>query len=268
METANVKPSLLLAGKTPRLLDEWQVAPVLWDAARHSVNERGEAGLYILTGFSVPKDNSTMHTGTGRISRILMRHMSLFESNDSNGTVSLQSLFEKNIDIGEIAETTIEKIAYFICRGGWPNAVVKSERISLHQAVDYTDAIISTDASKVDGVQRDPNKVRWLLKSLARNIATESKASTIINDMLIDEGTMSDKTLRNYVTALRRIFVVEDLPAWNPSIRSKTTIRTTPKHHFIDPSIGIAALKASPKDLLDDFNTFGLFFDSLCIRGL
>jgi predicted AAA+ superfamily ATPase len=189
-------------------------------------------------------------------------------SNDSNGTVSLQSLFEKHIDIGEISETTIEKIAFFICRGGWPNAVGRSERISLRQAVDYTEAIINTDASRVDGVQRDPNKVRWLLKSLARNIASESKASTIINDMLIDEGTMSDETLRNYVVALRRIFVVEDLPAWNPSIRSKTTIRTTPKHHFIDPSIGIAALKVSPKDLLNDFNTFGLFFESLCVRDL
>lgn len=268
METANIKPSLLLVGENPRLLDEWQVAPVLWDAVRYSVDERGETGLYILTGSSVPKDNSTMHTGTGRISRILMRPMSLFESNDSNGTVSLQSLFEKNINIGEISETTIEKIAYFICRGGWPNAVGRSEKISLRQAVDYTEAIINTDASRVDGVQRDPNKVRWLLKSLARNIASESKASTIINDMLIDEGTMSDETLRNYVTALRRIFVVEDLPAWNPSIRSKTTIRTTPKHHFIDPSIGIAALKVSPKDLLNDFNTFGLFFESLCIRDL
>ena len=268
MNAAKTKPSLLLEGEKPRLLDEWQMAPVLWDAVRYSIDETGNSGLYILTGSSLPKEGITMHTGTGRISRVLMRPMSLFESLESNGHISLEKLFTNSEDQSGISDLSLEKIAYVTCRGGWPRSIGQSEKVALKQVYDYTDALINTDASKVDDIHRDPAKVRLLFRSLARNIATEASISTITHDIKLDGGTLADETIRDYLTALRKIFIVEDLLAWSPKLRSKSVLRSTPRHHFVDPSIGIASLRISPQDLLDDLNTFGYFFESLCIRDL
>jgi predicted AAA+ superfamily ATPase len=268
INTAKTKPSLLLEGDKPRLLDEWQMAPVLWDAVRYSIDETGSDGLYILTGSSLPKDGITMHTGTGRISRILMRPMSLFESQESNGSVSLAKLFAQTEDPSGVSKLSLENVAFLTCRGGWPKSINLSEKVALKQVYDYTDALINTDASKVDDVHRDPTKVRLLFRSLARNLSTDAGISTITNDIKSDGGTLSDETVREYLTALRKIFIVDDLSAWSPKLRSKSVIRSTQKHHFVDPSIGIASLRVSPQDLMDDLNTFGFFFESLCIRDL
>jgi predicted AAA+ superfamily ATPase len=268
INTAKTKPSLLLEGDKPRLLDEWQMAPVLWDAVRYSIDETGSDGLYILTGSSLPKVGITMHTGTGRISRILMRPMSLFESQESNGSVSLAKLFAQTEDPSGVSKLSLENVAFLTCRGGWPKSINLSEKVALKQVYDYTDALINTDASKVDDVHRDPTKVRLLFRSLARNLSTDAGISTITNDIKSDGGTLSDETVREYLTALRKIFIVDDLSAWSPKLRSKSVIRSTQKHHFVDPSIGIASLRVSPQDLMDDLNTFGFFFESLCIRDL
>lgn len=264
--SAYTKPSLLLKGDTPRLIDEWQTAPVLWDAVRHAVDIRGEAGQFILTGSSVPKDRAVKHTGTGRISRMMMRPMSLFESSESNGAVSLGSLFGDDDVEGE-SQLTIERLAFTLARGGWPATIGQKDHVALRRAHDYVDSVINTDISRVDGVEKDPERVRALMRSLARNMSSAAKITTIKDDVDI-EGSLSDKTVSSYLNALRRIFVAEDLPAWYPSMRSKAILRTSPKRHFVDPSIAAAALNASPESLLRDFRTFGLLFESLCIRDL
>ena len=266
MKKANVKASLLLEGKTPRLIDEWQTAPVLWDAVRHVVDKRGMKGQFILTGSSVPSDNAVKHTGTGRISRITMRPMTLFESQESNGKVPLKSLFD-NEEIEGTSTLTIEGLAFALARGGWPASIGEKERVALRQAYDYVESVINIDISRVDGVEKNPERVQALMRSLARNISTAAKMSTIGAD-INTEGYLSDKTISSYLNALKRIYVVEDLPAWLPSMRSKAILRTSPKRHFVDPSIAAAVLNASPKGLLDDFRTFGLLFESLCIRDL
>jgi predicted AAA+ superfamily ATPase len=269
LKAADIKPSLLLQGNVPRLLDEWQVAPVLWDAVRFEVDKRNKTGQFILTGSSVPKDNVTSHTGTGRISRLLMRTMSLYESKDSNGSVSLESLFNGINDIASFSNLTIENIAYLITRGGWPASIkTSSEKIALKQISNYVESVINQDISKVDGIEKNPNRVRQLLKSLSRNISTMATMKTIKNDMAENEMTLSEKTISQYLNALRRIYVIEDLPAWTPSLRSKTSIRTSAKRHFVDPSIATAVLRLNNNTLLHDFETFGLLFESLCIRDL
>ena len=268
LKAADTKPSLLLRGATPRLLDEWQIAPVLWDAVRYAVDERGESGQFILTGSAVPTDNAVRHTGTGRISRMLMRPMTLFESLESSGEVSLRELFGGKTDVESFSELTIEKLAFALTRGGWPASVGESEDIALRRIYDYVDAVINIDVSRVDGVEKSPARVRALMRSLARNVSTVANLSTVRNDIAGDEDTISEKTIASYLNALRRIFVVEDLPAWNPAMRSKTAIRTSPKRHFIDPSIATAVMRATPESLLADFNTFGLLFESMCIRDL
>ena len=265
---ADTKPSLLLKGDTPRLLDEWQMAPVLWDAVRFEVDQRGVAGQFILTGSAVPADNLTAHTGTGRISRIMMRPMSLFESLESNGTVSLRQLFDGNNDIAAHSELSIEQIAFALCRGGWPASVRLKGSIALRMAMDYVDAVINQDVSRVDDVEKNPDRIRLLLRSQARNIATLASYQTIKNDMEATEISISDKTISTYMNALRRIFVVEDLPAWSPSIRSKTAIRTSVKRHFADPSIATAVLRMNPDGVLKDFMYFGFLFESLCTRDI
>ena len=268
MTAADTKPSLLLNGPTPHLIDEWQMAPILWDAVRFAVDQRQEMGQFILTGSAVPKDNATMHTGTGRISRLAMRTMSLYESMESSGSVSLRDLFEGTYPVMEPANLTIEQIAFAICRGGWPASVRMKGKDALELSRDYVDAIIHQDISRVDGVEKNPKRVQLLLRSLARNVATMATNVTILKDMEAEEGSMTAPTLDSYMNALRRIFVVEDQPAWSPSMRSKTAIRTMSKRHFTDPSIATAVLRTSPEGLLKDFNTFGFLFESLCTRDM
>lgn len=268
LSMADTKPSLLLKGNIPRLIDEWQMAPVLWDAVRFEVDKRVEPGQFILTGSAVPSDNLTAHTGTGRISRILMRPMSLYESQESNGTVSLLELFEGCEDIEALSELSIEDLAFALCRGGWPASITHKGALALRMARDYVEAVINYDVSRVDDVEKNPERVRLLLRSLARNIATMSSLQTIKNDLEATDITLSDKTISFYLNALRRIFVVEDLPAWSPSLRSKTAIRTSVKRHFVDPSIATAVMRTNPDGILNDFKTFGFLFEALCTRDI
>jgi predicted AAA+ superfamily ATPase len=266
---ADTKPSLLLKGATPRLIDEWQVAPVIWDAVRFAVDQRKLRGQFILTGSAVPPVNESAHTGTGRISRFRMRPMSLFESGDSNGLISLRSLFDNTQEEdGALSTLSIEEIAYLLCRGGWPASIELKGMPALRMAIDYVEAIINQDVSRVDGIEKNPERVRLLLRSLARNIATTATYQTIKEDMEATDMGISDKTIYTYINALRRIFVVDDLPAWSPSLRSKSAIRTTAKRQFADPSIATAVMRANPEGLLADFNYFGFLFESLCTRDI
>lgn len=270
IQAAGVKPSLLLKGEIPRLIDEWQVAPVLWDSVRHEVDMRGEEGQFILTGSVTPIiDEQISHTGTGRISRIKMRPMSLFESNESIGEVSLVKLFDQNHNVESISNLEIEGIAKSIVRGGWPASVTSKPETASKRAKDYVDSIVQFDVSRVDGSEKNPNKMFALLRSLSRNISTEANYSVLIKDMEGGESeSISRPTFQSYLNALQRLFVVEDLEAWNPSIRSATPLRVTPKRQFVDPSIATAALGITHEQLLLDFNTFGYLFESLCIRDL
>jgi predicted AAA+ superfamily ATPase len=265
---ADIKPSLLLQGETPRLIDEWQMAPVLWDAVRFEVDKRNAVEQFILTGSAVPSDNVTAHTGTGRISRMLMRPMSLYESLESNGSISLADLFAGKHDIEAVSELTIEKIAFALCRGGWPASVNKNKQAALRMATNYVEAVINHDVSRVDDVEKNPNRVRALLRSLARNISTMATIQTIHDDIEATDNTISEKTISFYLNALCRIFVVEDLQAWLPSLRSKTAIRTSPKRQFVDPSIATAVMRINPEGVLKDFETFGFLFESLCTRDM
>lgn len=270
LKAADIKPSLLLKGDTPRLLDEWQTAPVLWDAVRFMVDQRGKAGQFILTGSAVPMDNAVQHTGTGRISRLMMRPMSLYESMESNGSVSLQALFDGEIEIDNFSSLTIEQIAFAIVRGGWPASIGETEKIAIRHAIDYVEAVINADISRVDGIEKNPVRVRALLRSLSRNISTLATIRTIYDDIAMNNGdeSISEKTISQYLKALDRIFVTENLSAWNPALRSKTAIRTSPKRQFVDPSIAAAVMRLTPSRLLDDFNYFGFLFESICDRDL
>lgn len=266
---ADTKPSLLLKGNNPRLIDEWQVAPVLWDAVRFEVDKRAERGLFILTGSAVPPENVTAHTGTGRISRMIMRPMSLFESLESNGQISLGALFNgKQKETDAISDLTIEQIAFLICRGGWPASIGQEKETALRMARDYVEAIIHQDISRVDNIEKNPERVRLLLRSLARNISTTANYQTIKQDIEATDISISDKTISTYINALRRIFVVEDINAWSPSLRSKTAIRTSEKRHFVDPSLATAVMRINPEGVLADFEYFGFLFESLCTRDI
>lgn len=268
-QMAELTPSALLEGKVPRLIDEWQIAPNLWNAVRYEVDARDEFGQFILTGSAVPRAfDDSMHTGTGRISRLLLRPMSLYESNDSSGAVSLGKLFE-GADISAVCETSLEEISFFICRGGWPKSIGLSEKPALFQAIDYYDAVVSTDISRVDSIKRDKEKAKRLLKSYARQVGSQSSLETIRQDMLVNQtDTFDQVTLYSYLDALKKMFVIEDSPAWNPNLRSKTSIRTTDTRYFADPSIAAAALGVGPRDLLNDLQTMGFLFENLCVRDL
>ncbi|MCM1531131.1 MAG: DUF4143 domain-containing protein [Bacteroides sp.] len=268
LELSQTLPSILLNGETPRLIDEWQMAPVLWDAVRHEVDKREEPGQFILTGSAVPKDNVTAHTGTGRIARLLMRPMSLFESKESNGAVSLAHLFENNQQEGAISSLSIKDISFAICRGGWPASLFFNKKDALDVARNYVDAVIEEDISRVDGIERNPQRVFNLLRSLSRNIATMVSNTTIMQDIAASETSLSAPTLDSYLNALRRIFVIDDTLAWSPALRSKTPLRTSAKRNFVDPSIAAAVLRSNPDRLLEDFNTFGFLFESLCHRDM
>jgi predicted AAA+ superfamily ATPase len=267
--TAQTKPSLLLEGETPRLLDEWQVAPELWNAVRFAVDKRRAHGQFILTGSVIPTRTADMHTGTGRIARMKMRTMSLYESQESNGEISLCDLFDGKTGMDGKSNLTIERLAFAINRGGWPeSALEQSEKIALTIAVDYLEAVSNEDISKADGARKNPNRVKALMRSLSRNISNEARTTTVLNDLIANDEALSQATVDQYIAALKKIYVIEDLPAWNAKLRSKTAIRTTAKRHFTDPSIATASLRATPKRLLSDFNTFGFLFESLCIRDL
>lgn len=270
IQMASIRPSLLLKGETPRLIDEWQLAPKLWDAVRFEVDHRAKTGQFILTGSAVPADRSSIfHTGTGRVAWLRMRTMSLFESGESNGQVSLSRLFKGDLNVEGVSDLSLEDIAYLACRGGWPTALGQSRQASLDRAFDYYDAVVNVDVSRVDGVKREPERTKLLMRSYARNLGTSVSVSVLRNDMISnDEKNLSESTVLSYLNVLKQIFVIEDLPAWNPNIRSKTSIRTTDTRYFSDPSIASAALGLGPEDLLNDLKTFGFLFETLCIRDL
>ena len=270
LSMVELNPKTLLEGKTPRLFDEWQIAPKLWDAIRFEVDHRDDLGQFILTGSAVPPETEEIyHTGTGRFARVKMRPMSLFEAEDSNGSVSLTELFSGNLDISGSCDLSLEKLAFFVCRGGWPRATTMRNSTALDQAFDYYDAVVNADISRVDNVERNPERVKLLMRSYARHQGTQASNMVIKDDMRInDNSTLDEDTVYSYISALKKIFVIEDMPSWNPNLRSKTAIRTSDTRYFVDPSIATAALGLGPNDLLNDLNTFGLFFETMCIRDL
>lgn len=268
-QMAELNPSALLEGETPRLVDEWQLAPNLWNAVRYEVDKRDDFGQFILTGSAVPAEfDASMHSGTGRISRLYMRTMSLYESKDSDGAISLSDLFDDK-EISCANHKTLDDIAFLICRGGWPISIKLEGKAFLFQAIDYFDSVVKNDISRVDSVKRDVEKAKSLLRSYARHVGSQAPLETIRKDMLANQADTFDQvTLYSYIDALKKIFVIEDAPAWNPNIRSKTAIRSTDTRYFIDPSIATAALGIGPKDLTQDLNTMGLLFENLAVRDL
>ncbi|MCL2889579.1 MAG: DUF4143 domain-containing protein [Eggerthellaceae bacterium] len=268
LQMAELQPSRLLEGAAPRLLDEWQMAPSLWDAVRFAVDQRELTGQFILTGSSVPKDDVTMHTGTGRIARLNMRTMTLFESLESSGEVSLGALFEGANEVAGESRQSIESIAYIIARGGWPQAVVRGGDVALRLVGDYLDALVESDISRVDDIKRNPASARALMRSFARNTAQQASLVTIHDDVQGQGIAVSERTIADYTNALRRLFVLDECLAWSPRMRSRTAIRSSPTWHFADPSIAVAALQAKPSRLLDDLETMGFLFESLCMRDL
>ena len=266
-ETGKIMPSLLLEGETPRLIDEWQEVPELWNAVRHSVDQRKKQGQFILTGSATPRDEVMAHSGIGRISRIQMRPMTLYESKESTGSVSLKALFNGEQEIATVSSLDIPRLAYSICRGGWPGAVTLLNGGEL-LAREYTDMLVEADIRNLDGVERNPWRVRQVLRSLARNISTLTTAQTILEDVRANDLTINERTLDSYLNAMRRLFVVEDVPAWSPALRSRTTIRTSDKRQLVDPSIATAVMRVDVNGLLHDLNTFGFLFESLCTRDI
>lgn len=270
IQMSEITPERLLEGETPRLIDEWQIAPKLWDAARYEVDTRGEEGQFILTGSAVPIEaREIMHSGTGRFTWLTMRPMSLYESEESTGTVSLENLFENPDEIIGTNELDIDKLAFVICRGGWPHAVGMKRKAALSQAYDYYDAVVKSDINRADNVSKNPERVKRLMRSFARNQGMQI-ANTLLRDDIVanDTETLNEYTIASYIDALKKIFVVEDMPAWNPNLRSKTAIRTSDTRYYVDPSIAAAALGIGPDDLLNDLNTMGLLFETLCVRDL
>ena len=267
---ADVNPSVLLQGETPRLIDEWQLAPKLWDAVRFEVDKRGEFNQFILTGSAVPPDLSQIsHSGIGRISRLTMRPMSLFESRDSTGEVSLSGLFNEGYEVAGVSDSDIYRLAFLISRGGWPVSIGCDEETSLMQASDYYDGLINSDIMRANSEVHDKNRMGSLLRSYSRNIGSQVKYEEIRKDILSnDTDSFSIGTLYNYIRTLKDIFVIEDSPAWNPNLRSKTAIRTTDTRYFTDPSIAVASLGLGPSDLVNDLETMGLLFENMCIRDL
>ena len=269
-QLAKINPSILLKGDKPRLIDEWQIAPSLWDSIRFESDHSSHLGLFILTGSSVPADMSeVIHSGTGRIGWLRMRPMSLWESGDSTGEVSLENLFSAPQMISGISPIGIERMAFLACRGGWPLAVNMKENVALDQAFDYVDAVEKRDISMADGVNRDSMRTHRLLRSYARHQGAQASYATIKADLIANEAdNFGEDTIASYVNALKKIFVIEDAEAWNPNLRSKSAIRTSDTRYFTDPSIATAALGLGPSDLINDLETFGLIFETLCVRDL
>ncbi|MBP5365592.1 MAG: ATP-binding protein [Bacteroidales bacterium] len=265
-----ISPRSLLEGAAPRLIDEWQALPAIWDSIRSEVDKRGEPSQFILTGSSVlPNADETIHSGTGRFAYIMMRPMSLYESGESSGSVSLKDLFEGKTPDVQQNKLEIEDIAYLVCRGGWPWATLISKDVALDQAFDYVDSVITRDIQRVDKVKRSPERARLLLRSYARNISQQVSYATFRKDMLTnDASSLDEDTVADYIAALKKLFVIEDLAAWNPNLRSKSAIRNSDTRHFVDPSIGTAVLGLGPQDLINDLDTFGFFFEDMVVRDL
>lgn len=263
-------PELLLAGETPRLVDEWQLAPQLWDTARYTVDRRGAVGQFIFTGSAVPADKSKItHSGTGRFAWLTMRPMSLWESGESNGKISLTELFAGQAESCIAPDSTLEEVAYTLCRGGWPGTLNLKKTVALRVANNYVKAICESDISRVDNVQRDPDFAMRLLRTYSRHQGGQVSVGSLYADLLANGGvSLAENTISLYLSALRKIFVVEDMPAWNPNLRSKTAIRTSDTRYFVDPSIATAALGVGPKDLMNDLNTYGLLFETMAVRDL
>lgn len=271
VELASLSPKKLLAGATPRLIDEWQLAPQLWDVARFEVDHRDEEGQFIFTGSAVPTDTDKIHhSGTGRFAWLTMRTMSLYESGESTGKVSLGDLFSKpGVDIFGTNNLNIDSIAWLICRGGWPKATTINKEVALDMAYRYYEAVVNNDISRVDNVKRDTERAKRILRSIARNQCAQISVNTICADIENNDTASANRlTIASYIEALKKIFVLEDSLAWNPNLRSKTAIRSSETRYFSDPSIGIAALGIGPNDLINDLSTMGLFFESMCVRDL
>ena len=261
---SELSPRRLLNGSIPRLIDEWQLAPKLWDAIRFEVDHRGDLGQFILTGSAVPPDTKDItHSGTGRFSWLTMRPMSLYESGDSTGEVSIKDLFDGNKEIEGCSNLSIDRLAFLVCRGGWPQSVDMREEIALDQAFDYYDAVVRSDINRVDNVKKNPERVRRLMRFYARNQGSQVPNTVLARDISADEETVG-----TYINALQKIFVIEDMPAWNPNLRSKTAIRSSYTRYYVDPSIAAAALGIGPNDLIEDLKTFGFLFETLCVRDL
>ena len=269
IELANTKPSLLLEGDKPRLIDEWQLAPKLWNAVRYSADAIGLPGQYILTGSATPKEDDSLHSGVGRFAFITMKPMTLFESGDSNGKISLTDILngKRNID-GIKTDLTYEKIAYLLCRGGWPSSLNLSEEQSLEISKNYIDALCNSDISRVDGTNRNPSLAKAILKSYARQVSTIDSNQSLFEDVKANYADISDRTIIDYLDVLKKLYIIEEIEAWNPNIRSKTAIRTATKKSMIDPSLAVAALGCSPKELMLDIRTYGLLFENLVNRDL
>ena len=267
---SDINPTKLLEGEVPRLIDEWQIAPKLWDAIRFEIDHRNKEGNFILTGSSVPADMTEVtHTGTGRFAWLTMRPMSLYESGESNGEISLEELFKSEKSISSTNKLSLEDIAFLCCRGGWPRSIFMEKEIALEQAVDYYDAVVYSDISRVDGIKRDPERVKKLMRAYSRNIGTSAANETIKNDMINnDVASLDTDTIYTYIEALKKIFVIEEVSSWNPNLRSQTAIRSSNTRYFVDPSIATASLGIGPNDLLNDLRTFGFIFEALCIRDL
>ena len=261
-----------LSGEPPMLIDEWQTVPKLWDAVRYTVDHRRKMGQFILTGSAVPNketEDEIEHSGTGRFAWLTMRPMSLFESGESSGKVSLEQLFTNPDKLLEKNELKLQDIAFLICRGGWPIAVELPEEAALEQAFDYYDAVTKEDIINVDGVKRVSERAQRLMRAYARHQGTQASIATLKEDLKAnDNATLDEDTISSYLDALRKIFVIEDMPAWNPNLRSKTAIRTTDTRYFVDPSIATAALGLGPADLMSDLKTMGFFFETMCVRDL
>lgn len=263
-------PEFLLQGETPRLIDEWQLAPQLWDTARFVVSHRGKPGQLIFTGSAVPADMSKVtHSGTGRFAWLTMRPMTLWESGESNGSVSLDSLFSDSFKSVAATNMHLEELAFILCRGGWPGTLELEHQAALRQAINYIEAVCHSDISRADNVSRDADFALRLMRSYARHQGSQISNSMIYKDLVSNEdGSMSEETISAYLTALKKIFVIEDMPAWNPNLRSKTAIRTSDTRYFVDPSIAAAALGLGPQDLMYDLNTYGLLFETMAVRDL
>lgn len=270
LQMAEFNMQRLLQGDVPRLIDEWQLAPQIWDAVRFEADHRDAMGQFILTGSAVPADKQKIsHSGTGRFAWLTMRPMSLYESGDSTGEVSIGQLFDSDVTVDGYCEQELADIAFFICRGGWPRAVSLDKDIALDQARDYVDAVTDSDISHVDDVKRDQESARRLMRSYARHQGSQATIGTIREDMTAGGAfEISERTITSYINALKQIFVIEDMPAWNPNLRSKTAIRTSDTRYFVDPSIATAALGIGPDDLMNDLNTMGLLFETMCVRDL
>lgn len=271
MIMAQTNISRLLQGEAPRLIDEWQLAPQFWDAVRNEIDKRKAEGQFILTGSAVPADISNIfHSGTGRMSWLKLRTMSLWESGESSGDVSLESLFRESGQIDGASDIDIDTLAFVTCRGGWPKATLKEKkRSALMQAEEYFESVVRSDISRVDNVERDPELARRLMRSYARNQGSQAPISTFVSDVTGSGSVrVSDSTVYSYINALKKIFVIEDSLAWNPNLRSKSAIRSSDTRYFSDPSIATAALGLGPEDLINDLNTFGFMLETLCVRDL